>query len=269
MDHNTQIDSQQRALNHYLDSLLLEEMPTPTVVAVPIANGEDVTEEAREVPEQAEEKPEASPEAEVLPATINFEAESSVEIEAESPIEEPQSSMALPAEQSQPGFQQPKTETPCNERMIPEWAQGPFQAIKFRIGDVYFMAPLAQLNGVLAKQPHLTPLPASPDSCLGMIEYQGTKVRVIDLNQLLGENSLRSTAELTGTPEHILLIGDKRYGIACDEVSSMMTIWNDQVRWPHQKGRNAWYAGIVRKHMCALLDADEVYRLLSRDESTQ
>jgi purine-binding chemotaxis protein CheW len=67
-------------------------------------------------------------------------------------------------------------------------------------------------------------------------------------------------------PEHIILIGGKRWGLAADSVSETMTLNPDEVHWRSVRGKRKWLAGTVIEHMCALLDVEEFARILESSD---
>ncbi len=68
----------------------------------------------------------------------------------------------------------------------PEWAGGDFQCLLFRVAGLTLALPLAKLNGVLPWNDALvTPLPGHQSWFLGLREYQGQKVRLIDVANVI------------------------------------------------------------------------------------
>lgn len=140
---------------------------------------------------------------------------------------------------------------------MPAWAEEEFQALLFRVAGLTLAVPLVELNGVQAIElEQITPMPGHVAWYLGLTQYRERSVPVIDTALLvLPEDRL---AQLTAAPEerlgHIVYIGEGRWGLACDEVSDVISLSQDQVRWRSSRTKRRWLAGTVIDHMCALID---------------
>lgn len=147
---------------------------------------------------------------------------------------------------------------------IPDWGRGAFKCLLFKVGRLTLAAPLAELNGVLDWDESITSIPTTPPWFLGVLRHRGVNVKVINTALLVVPKRHR-VAPRPDRPGHIVLIGDRRWGLACDAVSSVTTLDPAQVRWRSARTRRSWLAGTVIEHMCALLDVNEFTRLLSSD----
>ena len=73
------------------------------------------------------------------------------------------------------------------------------------------------------------------------------------------------TRELAADGRHIVLIGDGRWALICDNVSTVITIDPAKVRWRRSRTKRPWLAGTAVEHLCALLDAERLEQLLDAD----
>ena len=148
---------------------------------------------------------------------------------------------------------------------IPEWGDEPFQALLFRLSGLTMAIPLIELDGILEWPDVLTPLPNRSPWYLGLLDNRGRTVPVIELAQLVIPEKIRtkSAQENAAKNSRVILVGDGRWGVACDSVSEVVTLHPDEVRWRSSRTKRKWLAGTVVDHMCALLDAQGLVHLLS------
>ncbi len=218
-----------------------------------------------EVPE-AEAEP-AAPAAEVAvepaPGVAATEAEMPMP-EVETPVEE---APAAPALEPQPIEEPAAVEAIDSEAYwqgIPEWGESEFQVLLFKLAGLNMAIPLVELDGILDWSDSLTPMPGRAPWYLGLLNNRGKTIPIIDLSQLVIPEKIRlqqkqkEELELT----RVILIGDSRWGLACNSVSEVITLESDQVRWRSSRTRRKWLAGTVIEHMCALLDAEGLVYLL-------
>jgi len=146
----------------------------------------------------------------------------------------------------------------------PEWAEVPFQCLLFHVAGLNLAVPLSRLNGVIPWPENVTPMPGHAAHFLGLVEHQERKVRLIDTAAVV-----MPPERLAAQQRHygkVILIGEGRWGLACDDVGEVVTLDPDGVRWRSAQGRRQWLAGTVVEHMCALLDTDAMAeRLQSGD----
>lgn len=222
----------------------------------------------RDVPEADEDLPvaEAAP---VAPEPVIAPPEPPPVIETRAP-EPPTPVQAPPQEEITPPA--PEVEVrqevapapqPSPWEGIPEWGEEPFQALLFRLSGLTMAIPLIELDGILEWPDVLTPLPNRSPWYLGLLDNRGKKVPVIELAQLVIPEKIRSKNASGVQQSRVILVGDGRWGVACDSVSEVITLNPDEVRWRSSRTRRKWLAGTVINHMCALLDAQGLVHLLS------
>ncbi len=147
----------------------------------------------------------------------------------------------------------------------PDWAASPFQILLFKVAGLGLAVPLIELNGILEWTDEVTPLPGHAEFYLGLLHHRERSVPVVDPARLVLPADRQ--AALVGDPRErvsrIVLIDEGRWGLACDEVSEVVTVRPDQVRWRSSRTRRRWLAGTVVDHMCALLDTRAFAQLLA------
>lgn len=147
----------------------------------------------------------------------------------------------------------------------PEWAQGEFQCLLFRVAGLTLALPLAKLNGVLPWDAGaVTPMPNHRPWFLGLREHLGNQVKLIDVAKIvLPPDRLQTDA---AEPGKIILIDDGRWGLAVTEVAEVVTLSVEAVKWRRREGggvgNRPWLAGTVIDRMCALIDTAAFAALL-------
>ena len=148
----------------------------------------------------------------------------------------------------------------------PEWSEGAFESLLFKVGGFLTLSvPLIRLNGILPWPGKLTAVPGHADWFLGLLPNRGRQVKIIDIAKFVIPESHKARSTL-GSGErqfkHIILIDDGEFGLACDELGTVLKLTQDKVRWRHDRTTRPWLAGTVIEQMCALLDIDQFVAVL-------
>lgn len=151
----------------------------------------------------------------------------------------------------------------------------PFKVLLFEVGGMTFAAPVRRLGGIIEWNGEATAVPGAPPGLIGLVPHHGHNIRVLDsAHLLLGQEAGRREEEVSGvgveapgSPRYgyVILIGDRRYGLACEQVRELIQLAPADVRWRRGATRRPWFAGIVTSRMCALLDPDAVSARLLPD----
>jgi purine-binding chemotaxis protein CheW len=143
---------------------------------------------------------------------------------------------------------------------IPDWAETPFQVLRFRVNGVNLLVPLVSLTGIIPLDGKISRLPGQPAWSLGVVMNRDTKVVVADTRRLLLQ------ADVEGEEahySHLLLIGEGDRGLAVDTLSDTVTIDKEAVRWRGEGMRQPWFGGILVEELSVLLDVDGVLEMLA------
>lgn len=154
------------------------------------------------------------------------------------------------------------------ESDVPDYANGPFDALLFNVCGVKLAVPLKELNGILEWPETITEMPGHSPWFLGVMQNLDDKVNVIDTALIVVPEKLRQAfpAEAGERCQRIVLIGDGKWGLACDSVAEVITLEPTSVRWRTSRTKRRWLAGTVIQHMSALIDPEEFAVLLTSDE---
>jgi len=144
-------------------------------------------------------------------------------------------------------------------------AEDEFQILLFDVSGVKFAVPLDKLNGILEWSADISPMPNSSDWFVGILVEREQQIKIIDTAVVVVPSKFR-VEHVAEDLQKIILIGDSRWGLACNAVSEIITLKQNDVRWRKDSSKRPWLAGTVIEHMCALLDVDEFADMLGSDQ---
>ena len=180
------------------------------------------------------------------------------------------------AQKEQASQQEIKAQAEAGEGLIrnldnaPSWAVPDFQVLLFAVAGLKMAVPLNELNGIVEwGDEYITELPGHKSWYLGIIQNQGQNVPVIDtLQQVVPENRWPAEHLKDKKFKHIILIDNKRWGLACETVLEVVTLKTDSVKWRSSRTKRRWLLGTVIEHMCALLDSSEFAAMLKTGDDS-
>lgn len=146
----------------------------------------------------------------------------------------------------------------------PEWAAQSFQTLFIDIDGMDIAIPMEAMSGIRKYPENLTQLPNSAEWVDGTFQLHGSSIQVVNARKLflLSNNREIDTDEELKTPEFIVQIGDGRWGLACHSADRAIKLEPDQVRWSGAARRRPWLLGMIKEHLCALLDGEEFIKYL-------
>jgi purine-binding chemotaxis protein CheW len=144
-----------------------------------------------------------------------------------------------------------------DEAVVPNHPATPFQALLFELHGMSLALPLDQLDGI-EKWPTsaLPKIADKPAHYLGLLSRPGLHTQVIDPG-----NVLQTDPDKTLPPRYILLVDDKRWGLAVSSVKKVLTIDGDDCKW-RQAGQRPWFAGTVLSGLTHILDLSALLKAL-------
>ncbi len=133
----------------------------------------------------------------------------------------------------------------------------PIQCLMFKVGGNLLSIPLTDLHSVVKWQTRLTQLPGEPDWMLGILKHRDNNVRVVDSASIL---QINRTAD--NLPGFVLVLGDEKWGITCDQIDKVITLNYDDVKW-NQNQTNRIALGTIRSSLSSLLSPQGIVNCLS------
>lgn len=107
----------------------------------------------------------------------------------------------------------------------------------------------------------LNQLPGRKNWQLGLYRDREQHMEVVDIRHLLQTNQ-----PVPEQPGYILLIGERRTGIACDGINQIINIDADQVNWRRDTSQRAWFKGVIADSMHSIIDLPALFDALEKSE---
>ncbi|WP_283131254.1 chemotaxis protein CheW [Enterovibrio norvegicus] len=157
-------------------------------------------------------------------------------------------------------------DTQACEDLIPPWQnivpEHAFQVLFFESMGVTYAVPLAELGGIhqLGECNHLI---GRPDWYLGLQTERDQQLDIVDtakwvMPEKITDNSHRDDYS------YIVILGDSKWGLACNTLLGTESLNGEQVRWREQAGKRPWLAGLVKQKMCALIHVEALIAMLNQ-----
>lgn len=147
--------------------------------------------------------------------------------------------------------QQAVPELAANETPAISQAETSQKLLLCDIGGMSLAIAVSELNNIVHwPEQGLTHLPGSADWQLGILSDRQQHSEIIDVRGVL------QTPD-TGRPaaaRYILLVDERRRGIACDRIQQIIQIDNDKVNWRQDQSQRPWFTGVIADSMHSIVD---------------
>lgn len=138
-----------------------------------------------------------------------------------------------------------------------------FACLPVTVGTMTLAIPCDAVREVLASPARLADAASSrePSWFAGYCRTEAGRVTLVDLAAIIAGRE-RAAENL----QNAVVIGNKRYALACDAVGVVFDMKSAQVNWRTAHTRRPWLAGIETLRRCPLLDIPALERQLIVDE---
>ena len=110
----------------------------------------------------------------------------------------------------------------------------------------------------------ITRIPLGAEAFYGLITLRELSIVVIDLFSLIAEvNSIdieQSMQHNTHHINHVMVMDNGSYALACDNINQMITLNPEDIRWNRSSFCNPLFAGIVTEYLCPMVNIDNLYQ---------
>ncbi|MFV8833626.1 chemotaxis protein CheW [Aquisalimonas sp.] len=251
---------QHDAIRDYLDALL-QEIPDLEADAVPASEPVATPQPEPVAAEPVAAEPTRGPEPVVEPEPVPMPDPAPVSARESAPEVAPDEPVTEPVEESTAEVAPPATDPVIEEPAARR--DEAVQALFFTVGGLKLAVPLTELHSVVPwRDVEVTPMPRQPEWHMGLMRYRNRNVRVIDTVTMVLPPDKRQTEEALAAPEHILVVGDGGWGLACHAIGDVVRLRPDEVKWRKQGSQRPWLAGTVIGHLSALIDTSAFTRML-------
>jgi len=149
----------------------------------------------------------------------------------------------------------------------PVWGQAPFECLLVKAAGMKYMMPALSVSYIERVNKKIIRIPLEADSFHGVLTLRGQSVAVIDLFSLITEDMAEekeTSSQITSHHiDHVMVMENSTYALACDQISKMITLQAEDVRWNKPNTGNPLYAGIVKEHLCPLINIDKLSQRIS------
>ena len=147
--------------------------------------------------------------------------------------------------------------------VVKDYRKGRFQALFFTVAGLKVALPLKALGGIHKMMP-ISSLPGQPEWLKGVMLYREQKINVVDTALwVMPEKYDQGLAEKLNY-QYVIMLGNSNWGLCCETLVNTYMLEHDDVKWREAEGKRPWMAGLIKKHMCVLLDVDAMIDLLNR-----
>jgi chemotaxis signal transduction protein len=137
-----------------------------------------------------------------------------------------------------------------------QWDTHRFDALLVELDHASLIIPLLLIGNVCKCDHNLVHIAGQPPWFLGIYTHNGQNIKVLDTQFLVTNKSSQIESNLK--PQYILTIPNSAYGFSCRGVQKVVKLKKEDVSWRAEKRDKKWYRGIVTKHMCVLLDIQQL-----------
>lgn len=249
----------QKVMQHYLKALLTDDEAEQQLVAEELASKKKLESLLAQVTKPKVQQISQTT-IEVPPVQTIPEAKQDVSIRTRvaehiEPADIPQDEIV--SRKSKAGFAEQDVST---EK---EYRQGDFQALFFEVAGLTVALPLKALGGIHKLLP-VNKMPGKPDWFKGVMLQREQKISVVDTGRWVMPEKFDHQQAETHNYQYVIMLSNSAWGLACDKLINTVTLKQDEVKWREAAGKRPWLAGLIKQHMCALLDVDALIRLLEQ-----
>jgi len=146
---------------------------------------------------------------------------------------------------------------------VKEYRSGRFQALFFSVAGLKVALPLKELGGI-HKITTLNTLPRKPAWYKGVMLYREQKINVVNTAMWVMQEKYDQQLAETLNYQYVIMLGKSSWGLACESLVNTVALEQDDVKWRATEGKRPWLAGLIKQHMCALLDVEAMIALLAQ-----
>ncbi|MFT6388401.1 MAG: purine-binding chemotaxis protein CheW [Cellvibrionaceae bacterium] len=148
----------------------------------------------------------------------------------------------------------------------PNWAQGKFDILLIEVNGLQLAVPLIALGQIQAMDENLTPLFGQSDWFMGLQQSPVGNIKTVNTAKFIMPERYKDEHDY----KFVVSINGLNWGLAVDRIHQPISIDPDSIRWRVNRSSRPWMAGMVRDHMCVLLDIPSMGELLQKqDENHQ
>lgn len=139
-----------------------------------------------------------------------------------------------------------------------ELVEFPMQCLMFSVAEQQLSMPLIKMSGVVEYPESLSRLPGSSQYTLGVFQYRGSNVQVIDSAGLLGIKR-----DPDRRPAKLIVLQGEKWAITADQLSTVVEVDEPDVKWNATK-QAALTLGTIKASLAQLLSPQAIVDRLEK-----
>lgn len=237
------LNASHKVMQHYLSALLTEEVAKPDLLAQQQKQQLNQLLSQVSQPKPVAKATVVQEQPEVKVAVAETQVEQSITTKTElKPLAEPVSSKV---------------------HLEKEYRQGRFQALFFELAGLKVAVPLKELGGI-HKLRHVNSLIGKPEWFKGVMLYREQKINIVDTARWVMPEKYDKKMQQQLDYHYVIMLANSNWGICCESLVNTFVLEQDDVQWRQSEGKRPWMAGVIKEHMCVLVDVDAMIDLLNR-----
>ncbi len=132
----------------------------------------------------------------------------------------------------------------------------PLQCLMFSVAEQQLSMPLIQMSGVVEPPEKISRLPGSADMILGVFQYRGSNVQVIDSAALLGIKRDRDRP-----PAKLIVLQGDQWAITADRLATVLSVDETDIKLSGSK-RPSMMLGTIKASLAQLLSPQAITETL-------
>jgi purine-binding chemotaxis protein CheW len=144
----------------------------------------------------------------------------------------------------------------------PNWAQDRFDILIIEVNGLRLAVPLIALGQIQELDDKLTPLFGQSDWFMGLQQTPISQVKTVDTTKFV----MPERYEEDNHYHYVISINGLSWGLAVDSIDQPISIDPDAIRWRSKRDSRPWMAGMVKDHMCVLIDIPKMGEILETED---
>jgi len=162
---------------------------------------------------------------------------------------------------------EPKLETRKSQGEIlvkveKDYRKSSFQAMFFDVAGLVIAVPLVELGGI-HNVDSTTSLLGKPPWFKGVMVHREDNINVVDTAQWVMPEKCNDSLMEALDYQYVIMLSDSSWGLMAEHLVDTVTLEPEDVKWLDTPSKRPWLAGLVKERMCALLDVEQLIRLLN------
>ena len=145
---------------------------------------------------------------------------------------------------------------------IPAWGQEPFKCLLVNSAGMNLIIPAMSVSYIERINKKIIRLPLDIEAFRGVITLRERSIAVVDLFALISENASSGNQPSMQVEshhiEHVIVMENGDYSLACDDIGEMIMLETESVRWNKASFNNPMFSGIVPEYLCPIVNIEHV-----------